>query len=212
MVKSPPAMWETWVRPLGWEDSMEEGMATPSSILSQRISHGLRSLRGYNPWGHKEWCMTERLSTHILNIVVSDRNCIYIRISTVFFSLWKLTIKYLTMFSVRKIKRLFFFCQVEQHEKYKKDKKKLCVLSRFSQFQLFMTLWMLSNKTPLSMVFSRQEYWGGGEGLSCPFPGDLPNLGFEPVFLRCLLHWQLDSLPLVPPGKPPKEIKYKHIS
>ena len=109
MAKSLPAMWETWVRPLGWEDSMEEGMATPSSILSQRISHGLRSLRGYSPWGHKERCMTERLSTHILDIVVSDRNCIYIRISTVFFSLWKLTIKYLTMFSVRKIKRLFFF-------------------------------------------------------------------------------------------------------
>ena len=34
MVKSLLAMWETWVRSLGWEDSMEEGMATHSSILS----------------------------------------------------------------------------------------------------------------------------------------------------------------------------------
>ena len=32
-VKNPPAMQETWVLPLGWEDSLEEGMATHSSIL-----------------------------------------------------------------------------------------------------------------------------------------------------------------------------------
>ena len=34
MVKNLPAMWETWVRWLGWEDSLEEGMATHSSILA----------------------------------------------------------------------------------------------------------------------------------------------------------------------------------
>ena len=34
MVKNPPAMWETWVRSLGWEDPLEEGMATHSSILA----------------------------------------------------------------------------------------------------------------------------------------------------------------------------------
>ena len=37
MVKNPPAMWETWVRFLGWEDALEEGMATHSSILVWRI-------------------------------------------------------------------------------------------------------------------------------------------------------------------------------
>ena len=36
-VKSPPAMWETWVQSLGWEDRLEEGMATHSSILAWRI-------------------------------------------------------------------------------------------------------------------------------------------------------------------------------
>ena len=36
-VKNPPAMWETWVLSLGWEDSLEEGMATHSSILAWRI-------------------------------------------------------------------------------------------------------------------------------------------------------------------------------
>ena len=34
IVKNLPAMWETWVQSLGWEDPMEEGMATHSSILA----------------------------------------------------------------------------------------------------------------------------------------------------------------------------------
>ena len=34
VVKNPPAMWESWVRSLGWEDPLEEGMATHSSILA----------------------------------------------------------------------------------------------------------------------------------------------------------------------------------
>ena len=37
MVKNPPAMQETWVRSLGWEDPLEEGMATHSSILAWKI-------------------------------------------------------------------------------------------------------------------------------------------------------------------------------
>ena len=37
MVKNPPAMQETWVRSLGWEDALEKGMATHSSILAWRM-------------------------------------------------------------------------------------------------------------------------------------------------------------------------------
>ena len=37
LVKNPPAMRETWVRSLGWEDSMEKGKATHSGILAWRI-------------------------------------------------------------------------------------------------------------------------------------------------------------------------------
>ena len=37
MVKNPPAMWKTWVQSLGWEDPLEEEMATFSSILAWRI-------------------------------------------------------------------------------------------------------------------------------------------------------------------------------
>ena len=61
-VKNLPAMQETWVRSLGWEDPLEEGMATHSSILAWRIPWTEeRSLAGYSPWGHKESDMTEQL-------------------------------------------------------------------------------------------------------------------------------------------------------
>ena len=55
------------------------------------------------------------------------------------------------------------------------------VLSRFSHVQLFVTLWTVANQAPLSMGFSRQEYWSG---LPFPTPGDLPEPGIEPMFLE----------------------------
>ena len=50
MVKNPPAIPETWVRSLGWEDPLEEVMATHSSILAWRIPMD-SPLAGYSPWG-----------------------------------------------------------------------------------------------------------------------------------------------------------------
>ena len=38
IVKSLPATWETWVQSLGWEDPLEEGMATHSSIIDWRVA------------------------------------------------------------------------------------------------------------------------------------------------------------------------------
>ena len=69
--------------------------------------------------------------------------------------------------------------------------------SGFSCVQIFASLWTLACQAPLSMEFSRQEYWNG---LPCPPPGDLPDPGIELTSL-CLLHWQANSLPLAPPGK-----------
>ena len=57
MVKNPPAMWETWVRSLGWEDPLEEGNPLEYSCLEN--PHGQRSPAGYGPWGLKELDMTE---------------------------------------------------------------------------------------------------------------------------------------------------------
>ena len=59
-----------------------------------------------------------------------------------------------------------------------------------------MTLWIVGHQAPLSMGFSRQEYWSG---LPCPPPGDLPNPGIGTASL--ISPALVGSLPLMPPGK-----------
>ena len=56
MVNDPPAMHETWVRFLGWEDPLEKGKATQWRIP------WTEEPAGYSPWGRKESDMTEQLS------------------------------------------------------------------------------------------------------------------------------------------------------
>ena len=53
-----------------------------------------------------------------------------------------------------------------------------CVLSHFSRVQLFVSLWTVAHQAPLSMGFSRQEYWSG---VPCPPPGGLP----PGLFISC---------------------------
>ena len=55
-------MWETWVQSLGWEDPLEEGMATHSNILAWRIPIDRRVWWATVHGGHKELGMTEQLS------------------------------------------------------------------------------------------------------------------------------------------------------
>ena len=67
MVKNLPAMWETWVLSLCWEDPLEEGMATHSSILALRIPWRGEP-GGYSPQDHKESDAAEKVSlarTHV---------------------------------------------------------------------------------------------------------------------------------------------------
>ena len=52
----------------------------------------------------------------------------------------------------------------------------MCELGCFSHVQLFVTLWTVACQAPLSMEFSRQEYWSG---LPCHPSGDLPNPGIK---------------------------------
>ena len=63
-----------------------------------------------------------------------------------------------------------------------------------SRVQLSVTTWTVAHQAPLSMGFSRQEYWSG---LPCPSPGDLPNPGIEPGSPTL----QADSLPTKLQGK-----------
>ena len=70
----------------------------------------------------------------------------------------------------------------------------LCAQS-FSHVQPFMISWTVACQTPLSMEFSRKEYW---DGVPCPPPGDIPNPGIKPRSPAL----QANSLLSESPGKP----------
>ena len=73
----------------------------------------------------------------------------------------------------------------------------ICVLNGFSCVWLFAIPWMVACQPPLSIGFSRQEYW---RGLPC-LQGIFPTQGLN-LRLLCLLYWEVGSLPLAPLGKP----------
>ena len=60
------------------------------------------------------------------------------------------------------------------------------MLSLLSCVQLFATLWTVAQQAPLSMEFSRREYWSG---LPCLLPGTFPTQGLN-LCLQCLLHFR----------------------
>ena len=64
-----------WVGSQGQEDPLEEGMATHSSILAWRISHGQRSLVGYSPWVSKSQTPLKHLSMHTLFLSGGSQVC-----------------------------------------------------------------------------------------------------------------------------------------
>ena len=72
MVKNRPAMWETWVRSLGWEDPLEEGMTTHSSVLAWRLSMDRGAWRAIGH-GVAESDMTEQPSTAQGNSQLADK-------------------------------------------------------------------------------------------------------------------------------------------
>ena len=75
LVKNLPAMRETWVWSLGWEEPLEKGKATHSSILEwELLIPEFQGLYIYSPWGHKELGTTEQLSYIYMYV------CIYIYI------------------------------------------------------------------------------------------------------------------------------------
>ena len=73
----------------------------------------------------------------------------------------------------------------------------LCVCM-LSHVQFFVTPWTITCQAPLSLEFSRQEYWSG---LPFPTPENPPTQGLN-THLLLPLYWQMDSLPLAPLGKP----------
>ena len=91
---------------------------------------------------------------------------------------------------------LLHWRQIIFHLSLQGSLKNVCAFSCFSHVQLCVTQWTVVCQVPLSIGFSRQEYWSGLPG---PLSGDLPH---SEHFLHC----QVGSLPLETTGRPSKDV------
>ena len=138
----------------------------PTPVFLPGESHGQRSLGGYSLWGHKESDMTE-LVTHILLSLIFYFS--FFPKNLLSSICWD-TVWLRLMYSKRFISRI----PGGREKEYSQIHWRQLVLSLFSHVQLFATPWTAAHQVPLSMGFSRQEYWSG---LPCPPPGDLLTQG-----------------------------------
>ena len=111
MVKNLPAMQDTYVRSLGWEDLLQKEMATHYSILAWRIP-GTEEHGSYSPWCHKELDMTEQLNSSLCGYII---NLLIVRL--ICFSLFP---KFRHQFSfcnfVFKLNKLFVWFQSQSYK------------------------------------------------------------------------------------------------
>ena len=89
----------------------------------------------------------------------------------------------------------FFLCHLHYISYYNKS---CALLSHLRHVQLFGVLWIRAHQAPLSMGFSSKDT---GVGCHALLQEIFPTQRWNP-YLLCLLHWQVGSLPLAPPGKP----------
>ena len=122
----------------------------PTSAFLPGESHGQRSLAGYRPWGHKE----------------SDANRAYTATNA------QCNFPIETSSPTANLGKYFHFKFYHLGFVTKSESVSCSVVSDSSE-----TPRSVACQAPLSMEFSRQEYWSG---MSFPFPGDLPDPGIKP--------------------------------
>ena len=135
---------------IGPERSPGGGQGNPLQYSCLENPMMQRSLLGYSLWGHKESDMTVieqgRGGTRILTQICPIPKALFV----------SYTLKTLIFVMFLPICLLLNLIHI-------------CVLNHFSLVRLFETLWAVAHKAPLSLGFSRQEYWSG---LLCPPPGE----------------------------------------
>ena len=155
-----------WVRKIPWRRAWQ-----PTSVFLPGESYGQRSLLGDSLWGHKELDMTEWLQgrggTRILTQI-----CLIPKALLVSYTLK-------TLIFVMSFPYLLLLNLIHA-----------CLLNHFSLVRLFETLWNVAHKAPLSLGFSRQEYWSG---LLYPPPGESSWSGDWTHFsyVSCICRWFL---------------------
>ena len=199
MVKSLHTMWETQVQSLGWEDHLEKGTATHSSIVAWRIPwttvHGVsESWTRLGDFYFTSVSVTSNNTEVSILVDVTSQTCVRVFMGLLCHEVYI----YLNLLSMKnclhKIYSYLYFYQqytavpVCLHLCQSDGCRKVKVLIA----QLCPTLCNpIDYRLPGSSVygrFSRQEYWSG---LPFPSPGDLPSPGIEPRSPAL----QADSLP-----------------
>ena len=160
----------------------------PTPVLLPGKSHARRSLVGYSSWGLEESDTTERLHFHFSLSYIGEGNgnplqCSCLENPRDGGAWWA------AVYGVVQSQTLLKPLSSSSSSSRGLHAKSL---------QSCPTPWTIAHQAPLSIEFSRSEYWSG---LLCPPPGNLPNPGIEPSSLMSNLHGQVDCLPLVPLGK-----------
>ena len=201
MAKNLTAIWETWVRSLGWEDPLEEGMSTHSSI-AWRI-----------PMDRGAWWATVPEVTKNqtwLSTQINDSLCIILYVTDKEVTPLKLP---LGLLHPSHSADLFFFSSNTMyhgilHEIRISYFMVHCIKLSFLRIHLLLRCSVVSNSLrPHALEPARllcpwdSSTKNPGVGHHFLLQGILETLGLNSNLL-CCLHWQVDSLPLAPPEKP----------
>ena len=154
----------------GWGRSSEKEMAAHSSVLPGK-SHGQRSLVDYSPWGHEESDTTEWLTPFtflLLHISAKKKNKPLKNKKLPFPKLVWISINLLA--NLLLCKTVTFVAQYLQTLTLLFSVNQNMYAQSLSHVWLFATPWTAACQAPLSMEFSRQEYWSG-----LPFPSPNQN-------------------------------------
>ena len=166
-------MWETWVWSLGWEDLLEKGKTTHSSILAWRL---------YSPWG-RTWLSDFHFHSHSIHDIIfilkydsgsNVQDCIWDpQEGTWDKGSWEVCLW-------RECYSLVIMCCHCRHGQPKSMRWRCMCVCVCSVTLLFAATWSVAHHAPLSMGFFWQKYWS-----RVPFliPGDLPDPGIKPMSL-----------------------------
>ena len=146
-----------------WVTGQVTGVGPPLNIARCQLSHNY-SPHNWTAWQDLHICMSAQLRAVLSGV-------------SLFIQIWQ-NLAGKQEYWGRQVRFLDNYIVPIKNSQDQPSVVRACTLSHFSCVWLSATLWTVASQAPLSMGFSRQEYWSG---LPFPPPGDLPDPGIEPT-------------------------------